>query len=134
MSAKQQTDPDWVQRYVDAWNSHDGAAVGGFFADEGVYTEVTLVERLEGPDAVREFVDGIANSFSSDYSFRSAKWSSLRRGFPSSGRCRERMTELTRSGDCQAQVSATSSRESTLGDYGAARFSSSRATGIWRTT
>ena len=28
-----------------------------------------LEERLEGPDAVREFVDGIVDSFSTDYSF-----------------------------------------------------------------
>src|SRR5689334_13376829 len=69
MSAEQQTDPGWIQRYIDAWNSHDGSAVGGFFADEGVYTEVTLEERLEGPDAVRDFVDDIVDSFSTDYSF-----------------------------------------------------------------
>ncbi|HWI00698.1 MAG TPA: nuclear transport factor 2 family protein [Propionibacteriaceae bacterium] len=69
MSTEQQTESGWVRRYIDAWNSRDGSAVGGFFADDGVYTEVTLEERLEGPDAIREFVDGIVDSFSTDYSF-----------------------------------------------------------------
>jgi steroid delta-isomerase-like uncharacterized protein len=76
MSAEQQTDLGWIQRYndaiqryIDAWNSHDGSAVARFFADDGVYTDVPLEERLEGPAAVREFVDGIVDSFSTDYSF-----------------------------------------------------------------
>jgi steroid delta-isomerase-like uncharacterized protein len=69
MSAEQQPGSGWIQGYIDAWNSHDGSAVGGFFADDGVYTEVTLEERLEGPDAVKEFVNGIRDSFSTDYSF-----------------------------------------------------------------
>jgi uncharacterized protein (TIGR02246 family) len=70
MSTEQQTESGWVRRYIDAWNSHDGSAVGGFFADDGVYTEVTL----EGPDAIREFVDGIVDSSPPTTASRWAKW------------------------------------------------------------
>ncbi len=27
MSAEHQTDSSWIQRYIDAWNSHDGSLV-----------------------------------------------------------------------------------------------------------
>jgi steroid delta-isomerase-like uncharacterized protein len=96
-----------VQRYIDAWNSQDGSAVGGFFADDGVYTEVTLEERLEGPNAVAESTASETRS-RPDYSFTlvqvvvtenafAFEWTmsgtndcaNPKRGLPSTGKCFE---------------------------------------------
>ena len=67
MSETQQDTPNPVQRYTDAWNSHDGSAVAECFSDDAVYAEVTLGERFEGRDAIRQFVDDVSVSLSTDY-------------------------------------------------------------------
>ena len=69
MSETQQDTPNPVQRYTDAWNSHDGSAVAECFSDDAVYAEVTLGERFEGRDAIRQFVDDVSVSLSTDYRF-----------------------------------------------------------------
>jgi len=65
----QQSAPNLVQRYTDAWNSHNGSAVAECFSDDAVYAEVTLGERFEGRDAIRQFVDDVNVSLSTDYRF-----------------------------------------------------------------
>ena len=67
MSETQQDTPNPVQSYTDAWNSHDGSAVAECFSDDAVYAEVTLGERFEGRDAIRQFVDDVSVSLSTDY-------------------------------------------------------------------
>ena len=69
MSETQQNTPNPVQRYTDAWNSHDGSAVAECFSDDAVYAEVTLGERFQGRDAIRQFVDDVSVSLSTDYRF-----------------------------------------------------------------
>jgi steroid delta-isomerase-like uncharacterized protein len=58
----------WVDGYLDAWNSHDGARVAAFVTEEVVYDDLAsgLVHR--GRDAVRGYVTQTA-MFSSDYRF-----------------------------------------------------------------
>ena len=60
---------DWAQAYLDAWNAHDSAAVTSFWADDGVYQDFALGERVEGAADVRAFVDAMETGFSSDYRF-----------------------------------------------------------------
>jgi steroid delta-isomerase-like uncharacterized protein len=69
MSAAQQTPPSWVQQYLDAWNTHDGAAVVAFMTVDVVYTDLALDEHLEGRDAVVEFINNLSVSASTNYSF-----------------------------------------------------------------
>jgi steroid delta-isomerase-like uncharacterized protein len=69
MSEMQQSALNLVQRYTDAWNSHNGSAVAECFSDDAVYAEVTLGERFEGRDAIRQFVDDVSVSLSTDYRF-----------------------------------------------------------------
>ena len=69
MAAEQRTDSGWVQRYIDAWNTRDGAKVVDFVTDDVVFVDNALGERFEGPDAVRQFVDDTSVSLSSDFSF-----------------------------------------------------------------
>jgi steroid delta-isomerase-like uncharacterized protein len=61
---------DWMQRYLDAWNSHDGAEVGAFMADDATYEDVALGVVHEGRDAIEAFVDE-TEQFSKDYRFTS---------------------------------------------------------------
>lgn len=58
----------WVDRYLDAWNSHDGARVAAFMTEDVVYDDLAsgLVHR--GRDAVHGYVTQTA-VFSSDYRF-----------------------------------------------------------------
>jgi steroid delta-isomerase-like uncharacterized protein len=56
-----------VRATVDAWNAHDGAAVAERMTEDAVYVNLGLGERLEGRAAVREYVDRLATTFSSDY-------------------------------------------------------------------
>jgi steroid delta-isomerase-like uncharacterized protein len=69
MTRTQQTTPNLAQRYTDAWNSHDGSAVAACFADGAIYLELALGERFEGRDAIRQFVNDVSVSLSTDYSF-----------------------------------------------------------------
>jgi steroid delta-isomerase-like uncharacterized protein len=56
-----------VQAAFDAWNVHDAAAVVERMTEDAVYVNLGLGERLEGRAAVREYVDRLATTFSSDY-------------------------------------------------------------------
>jgi steroid delta-isomerase-like uncharacterized protein len=56
-----------VQVGIDAWNAHDGAAVVERMTEDVVYINLGVGQRLEGRAAVREYVDRLATTFSSDY-------------------------------------------------------------------
>ncbi len=62
-------DHNWLQQYIEAWNSHSGARIVGFMAPDVVYVDTALGERLSGHDAVRKFADSMADTLSSDYRF-----------------------------------------------------------------
>lgn len=59
---------EWVDRYLDAWNSHDGRQVAAFMAEDVVYDDLAsgLVHR--GRDAVAAYVEQTV-AFSGDYRF-----------------------------------------------------------------
>ena len=59
---------DWMERYLDAWNSHDGGQVAEFMAEGIVYEDLALGVVHEGRDAIKGFV-AEAGDFSSDYRF-----------------------------------------------------------------
>ena len=44
MSEMQQSAPNLVQRYTDAWNSHNGSAVAECFSDDAVYANAVKLE------------------------------------------------------------------------------------------
>jgi steroid delta-isomerase-like uncharacterized protein len=67
--SEEQSATGWPQQYMDAWSSHDGAKVASFMTEDVVYTDLALDERFEGPDAVREFVNDVTESLSTDYGF-----------------------------------------------------------------
>jgi steroid delta-isomerase-like uncharacterized protein len=53
--------------YVRAINAHDWDAIVSFMTDDVVYEDITLGERHQGKEAVREFWRGAASNFSSDF-------------------------------------------------------------------
>ena len=59
---------EWVDGYLDAWNSHDGGQVATFMAEDVVYDDLAsgLVHR--GRDAVKAYIEQ-THAFSSDYRF-----------------------------------------------------------------
>jgi steroid delta-isomerase-like uncharacterized protein len=59
---------DWVDRYLDAWNSHDGSQVTAFMADDVTYDDLAGGASYQGRDAVRAYVDQ-THEFSTDYRF-----------------------------------------------------------------
>ena len=59
----------WAQAYLDTWNAHDAAAAISFMADDVVYQDFAVGERLKGVAAVRAFMEGMETTFSSDYRF-----------------------------------------------------------------
>jgi steroid delta-isomerase-like uncharacterized protein len=58
-----------AQASIDAWNAHDGAAVVASMAEDVAYVNLGSGERFDRRDAVREYVDALATTFSSDYHF-----------------------------------------------------------------
>jgi steroid delta-isomerase-like uncharacterized protein len=64
------TTPDrsFLDTYLDAWNSHDSAAVAGHMADDAVYEDVALGRVLHGPSEIASFVEEATRS-SSDFRF-----------------------------------------------------------------
>jgi steroid delta-isomerase-like uncharacterized protein len=50
--------------YLDAWNSHDPAAVAAFFAPDGVYDDRGAGSVLRGTDEIREHVVSVLAAFS----------------------------------------------------------------------
>jgi steroid delta-isomerase-like uncharacterized protein len=59
---------DWVDGYLQAWNSHHGSQVAAFLAGEVTYEDLSSGEVYHGPDAVRGYVEQ-THAFSSDYRF-----------------------------------------------------------------
>lgn len=59
----------WIDDYLAAWNAHDAVAVTDFMTNDVVYTDLGLGEKFKGIDAVRDFVDGMELSFSTNYRF-----------------------------------------------------------------
>lgn len=58
----------WIDRYMEAWNSHDGSSVADFMAADATYEDLALGAVHQGRDAIKAFVEE-ANDFSSDYRF-----------------------------------------------------------------
>ena len=59
---------EWVDGYLDAWNSHDGGQVAAFMTEDVVYDDLAsgLVHR--GRDAVQAYIEQ-THAFSNDYRF-----------------------------------------------------------------
>jgi uncharacterized protein (TIGR02246 family) len=56
----------WWDDYLSAWNRHDAAAVGSFFAVDGVRVGAGI-SRNEGREAVVEYVRQFSDLFSTDH-------------------------------------------------------------------
>ena len=61
-------DRDFFDTYLDAWNTHDSAAVARHMADDAVYEDVALGRVLHGPSEIASFVEE-ATATSSDFRF-----------------------------------------------------------------
>jgi steroid delta-isomerase-like uncharacterized protein len=61
------TSADWMQRYLDAWNTRDVDAVVGFMSDDVVLADLPLGEQVHGAVAAREFVARVMSAYSSDF-------------------------------------------------------------------
>jgi steroid delta-isomerase-like uncharacterized protein len=59
---------DWVDGYLDAWNSHDGSRVASLMAEDVIYDDLASGLVHKGRDAVQAYVEQ-TGSFSSDYRF-----------------------------------------------------------------
>ena len=58
----------WMERYIDAWNSHDPSQVGAFMEDDALYEDLALGQTHVGRAAIEAFV-ATAHEFSNDYTF-----------------------------------------------------------------
>jgi steroid delta-isomerase-like uncharacterized protein len=58
----------FLDRYLDAWNAHDPAAVARHMADGAVYEDVALGRVLHGPSEIAKFVEEATKS-SSNFRF-----------------------------------------------------------------
>ena len=58
----------FMDRYLDAWNAHDPAAVARHMADDALYEDVALGRVLHGPSEIAKFVEEATRS-SSDFRF-----------------------------------------------------------------
>ena len=56
---------NWMEQYLDAWNSHDGSRVAAFFAEDGTYENV-MGTAHKGQDAVKAYVE-MNHQSSSDF-------------------------------------------------------------------
>ena len=59
---------NFLDRYLDAWNAHDPAAVARHMAASAIYEDVALGRVLHGPSEIAKFVDEATRS-SSDFRF-----------------------------------------------------------------
>jgi steroid delta-isomerase-like uncharacterized protein len=59
---------EWVDGYLDAWNSHDGRQVAALMAEDVVYDDLASGVVHRGRDAVQAYVEQTV-AFSSDYRF-----------------------------------------------------------------
>ena len=58
----------WIQQYLDAWNSHDCGKVAAFMAEDATYEDLALGQIHKGRDDIKAFVEE-AEQFSRDYRF-----------------------------------------------------------------
>jgi steroid delta-isomerase-like uncharacterized protein len=58
----------WMQDYLAAWNSHDGARVAAYMADDASYEDLALGQLHLGKAAIEAFANE-AEQFSNDYAF-----------------------------------------------------------------
>ena len=58
----------FLDRYLDAWNAHDPAAVARHMADDAIYEDVALGRVLHGPSEIAKFVEE-ATRASSNFRF-----------------------------------------------------------------
>ena len=58
----------FLDRYLDAWNAHDPAAVARHMAEGAIYEDVALGRVLHGPSEIAKFVEE-ATRLSSDFRF-----------------------------------------------------------------
>lgn len=59
---------EWMQEYLDAWNSHDGSKVAEWMVEDATYEDVTLGVVHEGRDAIKRFVEE-TDHLAGDYHF-----------------------------------------------------------------
>lgn len=59
----------WVEQYLDAWNSRRGSRVAEWVTGDCVYEDVTLAEIHKGTADIASFVDRMSGEFSDDFSF-----------------------------------------------------------------
>ncbi|MGZ4210782.1 MAG: nuclear transport factor 2 family protein [Actinomycetota bacterium] len=59
----------WWDDYLDAWNAHDGQKVVSFMTPDAVYADVAIAEEHKGHSEIATWVDDMADTLSSDYSF-----------------------------------------------------------------
>jgi steroid delta-isomerase-like uncharacterized protein len=59
---------DWIQAYLDAWNSHDPAKVGAYMTTDATYEDLAIGVVHEGRAAIEAFVTAMHES-SKDYRF-----------------------------------------------------------------
>jgi steroid delta-isomerase-like uncharacterized protein len=59
---------DWMDRYLDGWNSHDATQVGAFMAVDATYEDLALGQLHQGRDAIKEFAEETGR-FSNDFRF-----------------------------------------------------------------
>jgi uncharacterized protein (TIGR02246 family) len=56
----------WLEEMVEAWNARDGARYSGFFADDGVYEDVSAGLQWEGRERIAEQISMEVPGFSAD--------------------------------------------------------------------
>ena len=59
---------EWVDGYLDAWNSHDGTRVAAFMAPDVTYEDLSSGDVYRGRAEVQAYVEG-AHQWSDDYRF-----------------------------------------------------------------
>ena len=65
-----------VDRYMQAWNDHDGPAVTACMAEDAVYEDVPVAQVRHGRDEIASYVAEVAG-FSSDWHFEAVAFFSL---------------------------------------------------------
>jgi steroid delta-isomerase-like uncharacterized protein len=58
----------WAQKYTGAWNRHSAADVAAFMTADAVVVDTTLGETFRGAQEIRQWVESMVSSFSSDFS------------------------------------------------------------------
>ena len=59
----------WYDDYLAAWDTHEGQKVVSFMTPDAVYTDVALGEEHKGQADIATWIDGMADTLSSDYRF-----------------------------------------------------------------